>query len=38
VFALALGGLFFGELVGFPEIAGAGLIIAGVAMAQRQTA
>lgn len=38
VFALALGGLFFGERVGFPEIAGAGLIVAGVAIAQRRSA
>lgn len=38
VFALTLGSLFFGERVGFWEIAGAALIIAGVAMAQRPSA
>jgi len=38
VFALTLGSLFFGERVGFPEIAGAAFIIVGVAMAQRRSA
>lgn len=38
VFALTIGSLFFGERIGFPEIAGAALIVAGVAMAQRRSA
>lgn len=38
VFALTLGSLFFGERVGFAEIAGAALIVVGVAMAQRRRA
>lgn len=38
LFAMTLGGLFFGERVGFPEIAGAALVVAGVALAQRRSA